>query len=244
MNKVHELHIPYEVNGVWYFASDNGNPIVRQRRSPHISKEQKKQFHSEIQVFVETGLGPSPALVGPLSPTYLYMTDSNGVGWLTGVDDVGVLYTQPATGLVQTITLSDPGGTTSWLVGISTIGVLTTVAVPFSATYPTTFDFVSTSGTLLWTMKVSNVGVLQTLFVGNYLPARDPYINLRWSETHAKTWSNYYVRGAGRAGEYKKRVRWLRLGSSRDRIYEITASDPIGWRIIDGYVVVQEGTAA
>lgn len=65
---------------------------------------------------------------------------------------------------------------------------------------------------------------------------RGPQVALRWSDDGARTWSNEYWASAGQAGEYKKRVYWNRLGRSRDRVYEISVSDPIPWRITDAYL--------
>ena len=139
-DSIYEMHIPVESGGVWSFADDNGNPIRRVRRAPHISKEQKRQFFSELQVYVETGLGPVPPL-----------TDGAG----------------------------NP---------------------------------------------------------------REPQMTLRWSKDSAHTWSDEYTRGCGQAGDYKKRVRWLRLGRARDLVFEISCSDPIGYRVVDAYLEFMTGT--
>jgi hypothetical protein len=66
----------------------------------------------------------------------------------------------------------------------------------------------------------------------------DPQITLRWSDDGGHTFSSEYSVSAGKMGEYKKRVIWRRLGRSRDRIYEISVSDPVPWRIIDSYLKV------
>ncbi|KKL04756.1 hypothetical protein LCGC14_2612870, partial [marine sediment metagenome] len=42
---------------------DNGSPLRRVRRAPHLSEENKWAFHSFLQVDVETGLGPTPPLL-------------------------------------------------------------------------------------------------------------------------------------------------------------------------------------
>ncbi len=72
--------------------------------------------------------------------------------------------------------------------------------------------------------------------------ARGPQMTLRWSTDSAHTWSNEYTRDCGQSGEYRKRVRWLRLGRSRDRIFEISCSDPIPWRVVDSYLELTPGT--
>src|SRR6185312_2041735 len=71
----------------------------------------------------------------------------------------------------------------------------------------------------------------------------EPQIALRWSDDGGRTWSNEHLAGAGKLGEYKKRVIWRRLGSSRDRIYEIVSTDATPWRIVEGYLEATPGFA-
>ena len=122
-------------------VDDNGALIRRARRAPHISSEQKWAFHSQMQVFLESGLGPVPPLL----------------------DGAGV--------------------------------------------------------------------------------ARQPIVNLRWSDDGGHTWSDDHATGAGKSGDYKVRAMWRRLGRSRDRVYELNVSDPIPWRVIDAYLEVTGGTS-
>jgi hypothetical protein len=61
---IYQMAIPsVAVGGGYNFVTDSGNPIVRQRRSPHISVENKWMFHNELVLDVETGLGPMPPLL-------------------------------------------------------------------------------------------------------------------------------------------------------------------------------------
>ena len=55
----------------------------------------------------------------------------------------------------------------------------------------------------------------------------NPQAMLRWSDDGGHTWSNVRSASIGRMGEYKNRVRFTRLGASRDRIYELTVTDPV-----------------
>lgn len=64
----------------------------------------------------------------------------------------------------------------------------------------------------------------------------DPQIMLRWSDDGGMTWSNEHWCSAGAIGEYKNRVLWRRLGSSRDRIFEISGSDPVKTAIVAAYI--------
>jgi hypothetical protein len=70
---------------------------------------------------------------------------------------------------------------------------------------------------------------------------RGPQVMLRWSNDYAHTWSNGRILDAGQTGIYKQRVRSARLGRARDRVYEISVTDPIPWRIIEGYLFAEPG---
>lgn len=54
-----------------------------------------------------------------------------------------------------------------------------------------------------------------------------PTAMLRWSDDGGHTWSNTHSVSIGAIGKYRARARWTRLGSSRDRIFELTISDPV-----------------
>jgi hypothetical protein len=58
----------------------------------------------------------------------------------------------------------------------------------------------------------------------------DPRVMLRWSDDGGHTWSNEHWASTGKIGEYGKRVIWRRLGMTtklRDRVYEISGTDPV-----------------
>jgi len=81
----------------------------------------------------------------------------------------------------------------------------------------------------------AGLGPIPPLLDGNSNP-RDPQLMLRWSDDGGRTWSNQYFVGVGQAGKYKTRAVWRRLGRSRQRIYEVSCSDPVPIRIIDAYL--------
>ncbi|MFZ9261542.1 MAG: packaged DNA stabilization protein [Limnohabitans sp.] len=58
----------------------------------------------------------------------------------------------------------------------------------------------------------------------------DPQVMLRWSDDGGHTWSNEHWVSIGKIGEYGKRVIWRRLGMTqklRDRVYEVSMTDPV-----------------
>ena len=72
--------------------------------------------------------------------------------------------------------------------------------------------------------------------------ARDPQVFMRWSKDYCHTWSNYYARGFGQAGKYQVPVAWKRIGRGRDFVFEFTCTDPVAFRIIDGYLFTADGS--
>jgi hypothetical protein len=61
-------------------------------------------------------------------------------------------------------------------------------------------------------------------------PGYDPQVMLRWSDDAGHTWSNERWTSIGRIGQYGKRAFWRRLGMTmkiRDRVYEISGTDPV-----------------
>lgn len=55
----------------------------------------------------------------------------------------------------------------------------------------------------------------------------DPQAMLRWSNDGGSTWSNEHWTTIGRQGQYQNRAIWRRLGWSRDRIFEVSMTDPV-----------------
>jgi hypothetical protein len=57
-----------------------------------------------------------------------------------------------------------------------------------------------------------------------------PQVMLRWSDDGGHTWSNEHWAQMGKVGQYFRRVFWRRLGMTlklRDRVYEISGTDPV-----------------
>jgi len=60
----------------------------------------------------------------------------------------------------------------------------------------------------------------------------DPKVKLRWSDDGGYTFSNTRVASIGKIGRFKDRVVFTRLGQSRDRVYELSYSDPTSFTIM------------
>ena len=69
----------------------------------------------------------------------------------------------------------------------------------------------------------------------------DPQAMLRYSDDGGHTWGNERWASMGKTGEYSQRVKWNRLGQSRNRIYEVSVSDPVKRNIINAYLNADDG---
>lgn len=78
------------------------------------------------------------------------------------------------------------------------------------------------------------------LMTGGNVP-REPQAMLRWSDDGGNTWSNEHWRGCGFAGQFKRFVRWQRLGQGRRRVFEFVVTDPVEWAITDAYLRLGNG---
>jgi len=69
----------------------------------------------------------------------------------------------------------------------------------------------------------------------------DPQAMLRWSSDGGSTWSNEHWTTIGKIGKYTNRAIWRRLGTARDRIFEVTVSDPVKAVIISANLKMTAG---
>jgi len=64
----------------------------------------------------------------------------------------------------------------------------------------------------------------------------DPQIALRLSGDGGKTFGNERLVNVGKIGEYSRRALSYRWGAPRDLVLELTATDPVPWRIANVYL--------
>ena len=83
-----------------------------------------------------------------------------------------------------------------------------------------------------------NIGPFETYVLGanqQLLPTSTltyPQAMLRWSNDGGSTWSNEHWATVGQQGKYKNRAIWRRLGMARDRIFEVSVTDPVKFVIV------------
>jgi hypothetical protein len=69
----------------------------------------------------------------------------------------------------------------------------------------------------------------------------DPQVMLRWSDDGGHTWSNEHWKSMGALGQYGYRTIWRRLGMTvklRDRVYEVSGTDPVKIAIMGAQLIL------
>ncbi|CAB4123429.1 hypothetical protein UFOVP43_10 [uncultured Caudovirales phage] len=107
-------------------------------------------------------------------------------------------------------TIATDTGNTVYLGTPYTIGSTSTLSIPVDAIY-------------VLGNAVQNT-VAQT--------TTNPQAMLKWSNDGGSTWSREYWVSIGQLGKYRNRAIWRRLGTARDRIYEVSISDPVNAVIV------------
>lgn len=69
----------------------------------------------------------------------------------------------------------------------------------------------------------------------------DPQAMLQWSDDGGYTWGNELWAPIGKIGERTARVKWRRLGRSRDRVFRVTITDPVRVILVGASVKVTAG---
>jgi hypothetical protein len=69
----------------------------------------------------------------------------------------------------------------------------------------------------------------------------DPQLMLRYSNDGGRSWSNYKTRSMGGAGSYATRVKYGPTGAGRNRVWEISMTDPVPFVVVGANVRASKG---
>jgi hypothetical protein len=238
---------------------DNGQPIKRVRRAPHISIEQQWMFGNQFQLDAEVG---NSAIFGTLLPHVPYLLTFEPDCPLTG-DVYAVLigrdpnkprYISPILGPITINPLTNsPGitvpvipGVVSWqflfandvTTGPTSGFILTDSAVntfvSFGAPRTVPYSFINIAPSSRVTFNYSINWLTQP---------RDPIVFLNRSKDGGHTYQTIFEMTLGKVGEYEHRCIARRLGRWRDCVWEIEYSDTAPFRIVDAYLIGTGNTA-
>lgn len=69
----------------------------------------------------------------------------------------------------------------------------------------------------------------------------DPQACLEWSDDGGSTYGNQHWTSIGKVGKYKNRAIWRQLGAARDRIFQLTVTDPVNRVLISAELQASAG---
>lgn len=238
---IYEMNLPQlsAAGNSYDFADDFGNPIPRIRRAPYVSREQERIGFSQLQILLETGLTLQGQFPGNKPGLTFNLMDSTGQLWAVAVDDAGHFISTPtAQGGYAPRYLNDLTNTVTFQLTISIEGQVLPVAMPSNLGAPQTIKLVSNTGKTSCVLGVVSLGNGLGQMAVNELGAiyRGAELILNWSDDGCKTFCRERFLDCGLPGETTKRIIQRRMGMSRQRVFQIQASDPVPWRIIDAYL--------
>lgn len=115
--------------------------------------------------------------------------------------------------------------------GVGTTGLTRTTVVQESEPNPDPY-YIYPEATL-------TIGPLDVFVIGNAgggvvisQTTTNPQAMLRWSNDGGSTWSKEYWVPIGGLGKYTNRAIWRRLGTARDRVFEVSITDPVNAVIV------------
>jgi len=92
------------------------------------------------------------------------------------------------------------------------------------------------------------IGPLEVFTIGNATggvvlssTTTSPQAMLRWSNDGGSTWSNEFWTPIGALGKYTNRAIWRRLGTARDRVFEVSMTDPVNAVIVSANLKLSAG---
>jgi len=77
--------------------------------------------------------------------------------------------------------------------------------------------------------------------INTLTPTTFPQAMLRWSDDGGSTWSNEHWVTIGQTGKYQNRAIWRRLGQARDRVFEVSITDPVNAVIVSANLKASGG---
>jgi len=162
----------YELDNTNY--TDDGNPIRRIRRAPHLVSDFQRQYFEELQIQFQPGVGTT---------------------------------------------------------GLSVQATAITLASPYYILPTQTYTIPATATVYLGTQNAINQTTTTTY----------PQAMLRWSDDGGSTWSKEHWVTIGQAGKYQNRAIWRRLGQARDRVFEVSITDPVNAVIVSANLKASGG---
>jgi hypothetical protein len=121
--------------------------------------------------------------------------------------------------------------------GVGSYGLNTTIDTAIYLASP--FVIYANQTFTIKASEVYKVGVKAS--INSTTPATYPQAMLRWSNDGGSTWSREYWVTIGQQGKYKNRAIWRRLGMARDKVFEVSITDPVNAVIVSANLKATQG---
>lgn len=218
----------------------DGLPIKRVRRAPRLSAENKRLFFPGLELVMEP------------QQTIHELTEADVIANFTWDEQAeSNMVTFDASGSIGDI------DTYEWDFGdsFSDTGVNPShiyAAVPPDDSFTVTLTVTATNGqqatattTVVTVWATGASGSAEGSTTATDTVGRGPLVMLRFSNDGGKTWRPHEQwRSIGKTGEYERRIRWHRLGSARKRVFEVSVTDPVPYRVSGAYLLEREAARA
>lgn len=76
--------------------------------------------------------------------------------------------------------------------------------------------------------------------IGGVGSGSNPQVGLTWSTDGGNTWATVQSRYLGESANYSARQKWNRLGTSRNRIFELTMYEPVKFVLLSASAILEE----
>jgi hypothetical protein len=123
--------------------------------------------------------------------------------------------------------------------GVGTTGLSRSTVVQ-QTTNPDTYTILPDASLTIGPFEVFTLGNASSGVVISSTTT-NPQAMLRWSNDGGSTWSKEYWVPIGGLGKYKNRAIWRRLGWSRDRVFEVSITDPVNAVIVSANLKASAG---
>jgi len=226
------------------YYTDNGEPIIRIRQTPHVTSSLNRVFYEMLELDMEFGVGLDSVGSGT--------TTSGSVQSVTIYGDPG--HSLAPLGLIcntpPVVTFTGGGGSGATghalLTGASAPYNLAGIVVDTGGSGYTSPPFVNVT----WGAgdpQAPYIGIETELTMSTSSPTSlpdnqiNPKVFLEISNDGGKTWGPPIEARMGKVGEYFTRARWQRLGTSRDRVFRVSTSDPVKVGILSSVLCIEVG---
>lgn len=115
--------------------------------------------------------------------------------------------------------------------GVGTTGIATNYSIDVLTIGPNDF----------YAISPGEIVVIGTGSLSASTTTTNPQAMLRWSSDGGSTWSNEHWTAIGAIGKYSNRAIWRRLGFARDRVFEVSVSDPVKAVIVSANLKMSAG---